>query len=253
MTRLSSFAGSARKLLSDNSPTILTAAAVVGVVATAVLVAKAAPKAHADIQNEMSERTDDVTIVEKVQLTYKYYIPAGVTGLATIACVIGANTVSTKRSAALASAVGLSEYAFKEYRNKVIEHIGENKEIKVHDAVMKDVLDRNPVNDKQVIITGNGKSLFLDNFTERYFESDMESVRRAVNDINEQIFGQEYASLNDFYNLLGIKGSKLGEELGWAQTNKLDVRYSAALTDDGRACVVIDFRKEPIRDYWKIG
>jgi hypothetical protein len=59
--------------------------------------------------------------------------------------------------------------------------------------------------------------------------------------------------LNDFYNLLGVKGSKLGDDLGWTQVNKLDVRYSTTLTDDGRPCVVIDFRKEPIRDYWKVG
>lgn len=253
MTRLASFAGNARKLVGDNSPAILTAAAVVGVVATAVLVAKVSPKAHLDIANEQSERTDEVTVVEKVQLTYKYYIPAVAVGTATIACIIGANTISTKRSTALASAVGLSEYAFKEYRNKVVEQLGENKELKVHDAVMKDVVDRNPVSDNQVIITGNGRSLFLDNFTERYIETDMESVRRAVNDINEQIFGSDSASLNDFYNLLGVKGSKVGDELGWTQANKLDVRYSTTLTDDGRPCVVIDYRKEPIRNYWKVG
>lgn len=251
MTRLASLAGSAQKLVTNNSPAILTAAAVVGVVATAVLVAKAAPKAHTDIQNEKSERTDEVTLVDKTLLVYKYYIPAAATGAATIACIIGANTISTKRSAALASAVGLSEYAFKEYRQKVVEQLGENKETKVHDAVMQDVVNRNPVSDNQVIITGNGKSLFLDNFSERYFESDMESVRRAVNDINEQIFGEDSASLNDFYNRIGIRGSKLGDELGWNQTNKLEIRYSTALSEDNRPCVVIDYRKAPLNDYWK--
>lgn len=253
MTRLASLAGSAQKLVTNNSPAILTAAAVVGVVATAVLVAKAAPKAHTDIQNEKSERTDEVTIVDQTRLVWKHYIPAAATGAATIACIIGANTISTKRSAALASAVGLSEYAFKEYRQKVVEQLGENKETKVHDAVMRDVVDRNPISDNQVIITGNGKSVFLDSFTGLYFETDMESVRRAVNDINEQIFGQDSASLNEFYNLLGVKANKVGDELGWTQTNKLDLRYSSQLMDDGRACVVIDYRKEPIRDYWKNG
>lgn len=253
MPRLARFAGAARKIVSDNSPAILTAAAVAGVVTTAVLAAKGGAKAHQDVLHYESEHRDPISLVDEVKLTYRYYVPAVATGAATIACIIGANTISTKRQAALASAYGLTEFAFKEYRDKVVEHIGEAKETKVHDEVMKDIVDRKPMNDNQVIITGNGKSLFLDNFTERYFESDMESVRRAVNDINEQIFGQEYASLNDFYNLLGIKGSKLGEELGWAQTNKLEVRYSTALTDDGRPCVVIDFRKEPIRDYWKIG
>jgi hypothetical protein len=251
MTRLASFAGNARKLVGDNSPAILTAAAVLGVVAPAVLVAKASPKAHIDFANEQSERNDEVTAVEKVQLTYRYFIPAVAVGTATVACIIGANTISTKRSAALASAVGLSEYAFKEYRNKVIEHIGEAKETKVHDDVMKDVVERHPVEGNAIIITGD-KSLFMDSFARQYVETDMETVRRAVNDINEQIFGSEYASLNDFYNLIGIPASLVGEEVGWNQLNKLVVRYSTQLAN-GRPCVVIDYEKIPIRNYHRFG
>lgn len=253
MIRLARYAGAARKLVSDNSPAILTAVAVVGVVTTAVLVAKAAPQAHQDIQNEKSERTDEVDIIDQVKLTYKHYIPAAVVGSATIACIIGANTVSTKRSAALASAVGLSEFAFKEYRDKVVEHIGDKKETKIHDDVMQDVVRRNPVSEGSVIITGGGRSLFLDNYSKTYFESDMESVRRAANDINEQIFGQEYASLNDFYNRLSVPGSIVGDEVGWNQLNKLEIRYSSCLTDDGRPCVTIDYRKNPVRDYHRFG
>jgi hypothetical protein len=253
MIRLARYAGAARKLVADNSPAILTAVAVVGVVTTAVLAAKGGAKAHQDVLHYESEHTEPISLVDEAKLTYRYYIPALATGTATIACIIGANTISTKRSAALASAYGLTEYAFKEYREKVVQHIGEAKETKVHDEVMADAVARNPINDSQVILTGAGKALFLDNFSERYFESDMETVRRAVNDINEQIFGSDSASLNEFYNLIGIKGSKVGEEVGWTQTNKLEVRYSGALTDDGRPCVVIDFRKEPIRDYWKNG
>lgn len=252
MIRLARFAGTARKFVSDHSPAILTAAAVVGVVSTAVMVAKAAPKAHIDILNEQSERTDEVDLLDKVLLSYKHYLPAIATGGATIACIIGANTISTKRQAALASAFGLTEYAFKEYREKVVEQFGEAKELKVHDAVMQDRVNRDPVSDNQVIITGTGKSLFRDDFSERYFESDMETVRRAVNDINEQIFAQDYASLNDFYNRLGINGSRVGDEVGWTTTRKLDVRYSTALVD-GRPCVVLSYDKNPVRDFDRFG
>lgn len=253
MNRFTRAAGAAQKVVSDNSPTILTVAAVAGVLTTVYLVAKAAPKVHTDIINEQSERTDELDLTDKVLLTYKHYIPATVTGGITIACIIGANTINMKRTSALAGAVGLSELAFKSYRDKVVEHIGEKKETAVHDEVMQDVVTRNPVGEGQIIMTGKGTALFLDNFTERYFESDMESVRRAVNDINEQIFGSDSASLNDFYNRLGIKGSKLGDDVGWTQTNKLEIRYSATLTEDGRPCVVLDYRKAPIADYWKIG
>lgn len=253
MNRLARYAGAAQKLVADNSPTILTVAAVAGVVTTAFLVAKAAPKAQTDIRSEEEARQEELDLVDKVLITYKHYLPATVTGGITIACIIGANSINMKRTSALAGAVGLSELAFKNYRDKVVEHIGEKKEERVHDEVMQEVVNKNPLGESQILITGNGRSLFLDNFSERYFESDMESIRRAVNDVNEQIFSTDSASLNDFYNAIGIKGSKVGDDLGWTQTNKLEVRYSATLTDDGRPCGVIDYRKSPIRDYWKVG
>lgn len=249
MIRLARYAGAAQKLVADNSPAILTAVAVVGVVTTAVLAAKAAPQARTDILNQESESTEELDTLDKVLLTYKYYIPAAAVGTATIACIIGANTISSRRSAALASAFGLTELAFKDYRDKVVEHIGEAKETKVHDEVMKDVVERNPVEGNQVIIAGAGRQLFLDRFTLRYFETDMETVRRAVNDVNEEIYNHDYASLNDFYNRLGIPGNNVGETLGWTTSNKLDVRYSTQLTDDGRACITIDYTKEPIANY----
>lgn len=253
MIRLARYAVAAKKLVGDNSPAILTAAAVVGVVTTAVLVAKAAPKAHQEILHEKSERADEVDLLDQTKLVWKHYIPAVAVGSATVACIIGANTISTKRSAALASAVGLSEYAFREYRDKVVEHIGDKKETKIHDDVMQDAVRRNPVSESQVIVTGGGRSLFQDNYSKTYFESDYESVRRAVNDINEQIFGHDYASLNDFYNRLSVPGSVVGDEVGWTHDNKLEVRYSAVLTNDGRPCVVLDYHKNPIRDYNRFG
>jgi hypothetical protein len=252
MIRLARYAGAAKKLVADNSPAVLTAVAVVGVVTTAILVAKAAPKAHIDLANEESERPGEADLTDKVLLTYRYYIPAVAVGTATIACIIGANTISTKRSAALASAYGLTELAFKEYREKAIEVIGEAKETKIHDEVMKDVVDRVPES-SQIFMTDGGKQLFLDRHTERLFESDMESVRGAVNDINEVIYSDMYASLNDFYRLLGIPTSTVGEELGWTTDVPLKVRYSAQLHQGKRPVVVVDFEKAPVRDYNRFG
>lgn len=253
MLRLAQYAGAAKKLVADNSPAILTAVAVVGVVSTAVLAAKAAPKAHQDILNQESEQIDPMVLSDKFLLAYRYFIPAAAVGTATIACVIGANTISTKRQAALAGAYGLTELAFKEYREKAVQEIGAKKEERIHDEVMKDVVARNPVSDSQVIITGTGEALFLDKYSMRYFNSDMETVRRAVNDVNEQRHNEMYASLNDFYRRIGLASSSVGEEMGWSLDQKLEIRYSTQLTPDGKACVTLDFDKMPIRDYHVLG
>jgi hypothetical protein len=257
MIRLARYAGAARKLVADNSPAILTAAAVAGVVTTVYLAVKATPQAHADILNEQSERTDEVPLVDKVKLTYKYYIPAAATGAATIACIVGANTVNTKRSAALASAVGLSEAAFKNYREKVVEHIGATKETAVHDEVMKDTVGQNPPNEGSIIVTGKGKQLFRDDYTGVYFESSMEAVKRAINDTNYQILNEDYASLNDLLRRFGARPSSVGNEVGWTTEKRLEERFSAQIIndddDDTRACIVISYSKNPIRDYDRFG
>ena len=253
MLRLAQYAGAAKKLVSDNSPAILTAVAVVGVVSTAILAVKAAPKAHQDILNQESEQRDPMVLSDKFLLTYRYFIPTVAVGTATIACVIGANTISTKRQAALAGAYGLTELAFKEYREHVVEDVGAKKEERIHDDVMKSVVARNPISpDNQVIITGSGSSLFLDKFSMRYFEGDMETVRRAVNDVNEQRHNEMYASLNDFYRRIGLASSAVGEEMGWTLDQKLEIRYSSQLSSDGRPCVTLDFDKMPVRDYNKL-
>lgn len=252
MLHLAQFASKTQKLISDNSPAILTAVAVVGVVSTVVLAVRATPQAHLDISNQASEQVDPVSVTDKVLLTWRYYIPTVAVGTATIACVIGANTISTKRQAALAGAYGLTELAFKEYRQKAVEEIGAKKEERIHDEIMKDVVTRNPPSDNQIIMTGTGNQLFLDKYSMRYFESDMETVRRAVNDVNEQRHNEMYASLNDFYRRIGLSSSSVGEEMGWTLDEKLEVRYSSQLTPEGKACVTLEYVKMPIRDYNKL-
>jgi hypothetical protein len=252
MIRLARYAGAAQKLVADNSPTILTVAAVAGVVTTAFLVARAAPKAHIDIVNEQAERTDELDLTDKVLLTYKYFIPAATTGALTIACVIGANTINMKRTTALAGAYGLSELALKSYRDKVVEHIGEAKEQKVRDEVNQDLVDRLPEG-KQIIIANGGNVLFLDKWSGQLFESDVETVRKAVNDINLRMIHDMYASLNDFYYILGVDQNEMGNEFGWSVDLPLELEEFTAAVRHGKPCLVIDYRVQPKRGYNKFG
>lgn len=252
MIQFKTFAKGARKVILDNSPTILTAISVAGVVTTAVLSAKAAPTAVRYIQEAESEFTDPITVPQKIKLTWKCYIPAASMGAATIACIISANTVSTKRNAAIMSAYSLTETAFKEYREKVTETIGKTKEQSVRDDIMKDRVDNDPVSNREVIITGNGEVLCYDSITGRYFESTVETIRKAQNDLNAQIINDMYASQNEFYRLLGLQGTKLGDELGWNHDNMLELSFTSVISEDGRPCLALDYRVAPVQNYYKI-
>lgn len=256
MIRLASLAGTARKLVIDNAPTILTSIAVVGVVTTTFMAVKATPRALKIIE-VAQQRNGDILLTpqERLRLIAPCYIPASAMGVATIACIIGANSVHVKRQAALISAYSLIENRFQDYQTKVSETIGKNKEQKVRDELAQEDVDKHPPTKGNIILTGNGDHLFKDSLSNQYFESTYEKVKRAENDLNRRLIHEQSVSLNEFYDILEIPNNDLGEELGWKNGDDVELNVSATLVDhDGvkKACMVLNYSVKPIREYWRI-
>jgi hypothetical protein len=186
---------------------------------------------------------------EIVEYTWKLYIPAAAVGIVTIGCMIGANHISLRRNAALASLYGLTEAAFKEYQSKVVETIGRNKELKVRDDIAADHVKRNPPSSDIVISTGYGNVLCReDTVSGQYFRSNIEKVRSAINDVNQKgLTGMDmWVSLNDIYDEWRINQTKLGNVLGWdLNKENVSITHSSALSEDGEPCLVITFNTMP--------
>ena len=235
-------------VLNQNSTTILSGVAIAGVVATAVLTAKAALKAQKRLDEQ---ELQGATPKEKISLTWKYFIPPAFTGAATIACVVGANQIGLRRNAALAGAYAIAETAFREYKEEVVKQLGAAKERGVTDEVAKNQVNEHPIADQQVIFTGGGDVLCFDRFTGRYFHSDHERIRRCENDFNANILrGDMYGSLNDFYALLGLADTTVGDELGFNCENLLQLVFTSVLREeDGQPCLAIGFASLPRADY----
>lgn len=253
MSRIASIARGAQKLVTDNTPAILTGVAVVGVLTTTILAVKATPQAVIDIQHAESERTEPLTKVEMVKLCYKHYIPAAGVGVMTIACIIGASSINSKRHAALISAYTLSEKTFSEYQQKIQENFSESKERKVRDDIAQDDVYTDPPIANKVIVTGAGEHMFKDKLSGQYFKSTVDKVRKAENKLQFELNNNSYASLNDFYGYLGIDHTDVGEELGWQSTDLVEIHFSTVLIDDTTPCIVITYSTTPIRNYWKFG
>ena len=243
------------KTLSDNSPAILTGLAVTGVATTAIFAAKAGYKTGytvAEAQRAEDENNEPMpSNKDLAKELWKDYIPTAAIGVATVSCVVGATAVGSRRTAALAGAYTLTERAFKEYQAKVVETIGETRDRTIRDEIAKDRLDRNPVSKAEVIITGNGDVLCYDSLTGRYFQSSIEKIRRAENDLNFQILDEGYASQNELYAKIGLDRVRNGDDLGWRYEGRLDISFTTSLSDDGRPCVVLNYGVEPIRNYYK--
>jgi hypothetical protein len=229
----------------NNSPVILTGIAVGGVIATAVLAARAAVKVEKDTEGL------ELTVKEKIQGNWKTYSPAVVSGAATIACVIGANRAGARQHAALFGAYTLVDTAFREYKDKVIQEFGVTKERKVHDKLMVDKMESQPVINTEVIITGGGDQLCYESLTGRYFKSDIESIRRAENEINRRIVRDMYASQNEFYSLLGLAQPTIGDELGWNIENFIQLVFTSHLSEEGTPTLAVGYTRLPRADYGK--
>lgn len=245
------------KLAIDNSPAILTAIAVTGTLTSAFLAGKASFEA-ADIIADEQYRLDlhptshKLEPKEKFYLVWKLYIPSTGTAVVTVVCIVAANRIGSRRAAAVAAAYTISEKAFTEYKEKVVEKMGEAKEQRVRDDVAQDRISKNPVGSREIIITGNGNVLCYDMYSDRYFESDMETLKKAQNDLNYTILNDLYASLGDFYDLIGLSTTPYSDEVGWTSEKKLDIRFSTSLSDDQRPCISLDFSVQPVRDYHRI-
>ena len=252
-------------IISKNSPTILTGIAVGGLVTTVIFAVRATPKAIEILEEYKNERCSDcmsrrgdkecahcvdysLSKKEVVKLTWKLYIPAAAMGTVTIACIISSNSINQRRNAALATVYGLTETAFREYKEKVVETIGKNKELKVRDDICADHVTQNPVGRNEVIITGKGNVLCMDSLSGRYFRSDIDKVRKSINSLNEEMLGNigMWISVNDLYDEIGLAHTAQGDMIGWdLDQGTIRISYSSQLTENEEPCLVLNYEVQP--------
>ena len=234
-----------------HTPEILTGIGITGLVGAGIMAVKATPKALMLIEEKKYDYDiDELTKLETIKTTWTCYVPSVVVGGMSICCLIGASSVNFRRNTALATAYSLSESALKEYQEKVVEVIGEKKEQDVRDAIVKDKIDKTPVTNREVFLTEKGNTLCLDLHSKRYFRTDIDMLKRAVNDLNRRMRDEMFISLNDFYYEIGLDGIKLGDDLGWnIDRGYIDLQFSSQLANDETPCLVIDYEVAPEYGY----
>jgi hypothetical protein len=246
---------SAEKFVTDNSPGILTGLAVAGAITTTVLTGRAAYRTGMDASTQYHEALEEGEPLPAELLENKYllktywkeFIPAGVALTATVTGVIMANQIGSRRAAAIAAAFKLSEQLSEEYKERVVKTLGLQKEEKMRSELAADQMARTPGSD--LIIVAGAESIFFDELSGQYFKAEMETVRKAVNDINYQVNNSYYASLSDFYDMIGLTKTKFSDEVGWNTDELLEVQYGATLLQDGRPAISINYNKTPVRGF----
>jgi hypothetical protein len=250
-----------RFLLNDNSTAILTGMGVSGTVATAYLTGRASFKAARLIhdeeriisnwreENQNGNSFKELTSASKVKMVWPLYIPPVAVGLTTVSSIVMANRISSSKIVALTMASGISERALQEYKEKVIEKLGDREDRKIRDSVAQDRVNNTPMNSREVILAGTGEVLCFDMSSGRYFQSTIEEIKRAENKVNYELIHFMSASLSLFYDEIGLPPTSFSDHVGWNTNNNIEVQFSTTLSPDGRPCIAVDFAKQPISDY----
>jgi Family of unknown function (DUF6353) len=228
--------GLIRSNVKEHSSIILTVMAGVGVATTAYLAHRAGVKTTKTMEKH---RTLDRK--NNFKLIWKNYVPVTVSAATTVACIVGANRIETRKLLAVNAALDASQRAFVAYSDKVIEEFGTRKDESIRNKMAIERVNEDPPCSGDVILGGQGNVLCCELFTMRYFMSDMELLRRAVNSVNEKVLKHDYATLDDFYYLIHLRSTSYSGHIGWKSDRLLELTYTAVLTEDDRPCIAFEY------------
>lgn len=235
--------------VTEHAPGILTGFGVAGMVASIALAVTETPKAMQKIEEKKEElHVEKLTPVETVKTTWKIYIPTAGMAILSGACIIGGSHINGRRNAALAAAYTLSEQAFSEYKSAVVSTVGEKKEQEIRANAAQTHIDNDPRAHGPVIITGKGKTPCYDSLSGQVFEHDIEKLRQAKHALVDKMMSNGYATVNDWYDLIGLDDIPIGNDLGWVYEPgrylDFDLEFDSVLKD-GVPCLYIGYSIEP--------
>lgn len=252
LNNLKMFANKGVLLTKKHSPEILMVTGVIGVVASTVLACKATLKAE-DIIDEAKEKIDNIKLAKEtfeeekysqedynkdMTVTYvqtgaafaKLYAPAVLLGTASIACIIGSHGIMRKRNIALMAAYKALDQSFSDYRKRVVEEFGSEKDRLLKNGIRKEVVvveetdEKGKTKSKTIEVDAldpNGVSQYAKFFDEgcsqwsKSPEYNLTYLRCQQNYANDLLKSRGHVFLNEVYDMIGVPRTKAGAIVGW--------------------------------------
>jgi hypothetical protein len=228
-----------KQIFKENSPAILAGMGVVGFMTAIVLTAKAAPKAK-----ELLDEMEDAPTIEKVKMVAPIYAPTAGMVLISTACIIGSNRMYQMRYGALLALYAVGERNIQRLQDAIFEEVGEKKAEKIRVKSVEPPMDP----PKDILGDEDPKNQwFYDTFSGRYFRArSVESVKAAINFLNEEMFQEDFANINTFYYQLGLPSIEFGDGIGWyADGGVVTADFDAFLRGGDTPVISVTFRDKP--------
>lgn len=267
-TGLSSKVAMAVLKAQKSSPTLLFGAGIVGVVGTAVLASRATLKLD-DILTDAKEKLYTIEEMDHVAYTAedavkdkaivqvqtvikigKLYAPTILVGAASIGLLAGSHNILTRRNAAITAAYTAVEKAFKQYRDRVIDDLGEEKDRTYRYGLKNEsVVEVDEAGKKQMAkhAVATGVSLYGVMFRNdnpnwnhipEYNYLFLRCVQRMAND---RLRARGHVFLNDVYDDLGVERTPAGAVVGWLKDGDGDNYIDFGIFDDQDTLRVHDY------------
>lgn len=237
------------KRIVNESPLIFTTFGCIGFAYSLYSAIKVTPKALSCIEVAKQKKGEEsLSKLEVIHSCWTCYIPAAVTSMVSLSLIYGSCIISRKRQANLIGAYALLDQGFKQYREKVCKIYGEEANRIVQNEVIRSKSSSiKPPSDGEILI------FYEENYGE-FFERRMSEVQDAEYQLNRKFALEGEASLNDFYEFLGLKKMKIGDMFGWSIEQAYDfygyswIEFEHELIelDDGMECyaIVMPYRPE---------
>lgn len=255
--------------LKKHSPEILVVAGVVGTVASAVMACKATTKvnfvleetkAQVDVIHAGAEAGEvqgylengevgmvpytaedskkDLTIVytQTGLKLAKLYAPAVLLGAASIASILVGHRILHKRTLAYAAAYTAADAGFKQYRNRVIERLGDkvDKELlynikakEVEETIVNEDGSETTVKTTINVVdptSANGLYTFCFDETSSAWQRDAEDNKYFLfmqqDFANKKLQAEGRLFLNEVLDMLGLQRCRAGQNVGWVYNSE---------------------------------
>lgn len=236
-----------KSLVTANSPVLLTGAAVAGAVATAVLAAKAGYKARGIVVENERAKGAELELREKVELTWLCYAAPAVSATSTACAALGIHMIHSKRNAALAGLYAITANKLDDFRDAAEARLGPKKIQEINDYVAQTQLERCEEDgfvNNEIVDIGPGEENIFFEWAGRWCKGNINTINAAINSINKQLNEEGDATLNDFYDAVGLPPTPQGEDFGWSGS-LIEPRFGSTLLPDGRSAVSFTFHKTP--------
>lgn len=211
--------------------------------------------ANVDPQKSFDLKSASYELIQKVKyvvpLVWKCYIPTAAISAATIGAVFLSWKFGRAQLKVATMATYMAEQTFKTYSKNVMKRLEEGT--LTEETLVKEESDAKGLikpNQTTAAVVINGDQVpVVDRYSGRTFYASIASIREAVNNVNEEIFGNLYSSLTDFYDYLNLEPTGVSDEVGWNADHPLKVSFDTTLLDNGRPALVLDYELDPFSGY----